>query len=251
MSITSSELIIYGSQNIAENETDTQGGAIDTTVRYVFNSLLVSGLNSTVSVSSSSSSDTAQDVVINGILSSGLEVNETINLDGTNPLTSSNTFYRINKITISNSHVGTITIRSVSDSTVLAQIESGVLEIRNLFLNAYSEESGGSGLYYYEKIFCKNTNSTLTLTEAKVIEEDDSGNFIQFALANSLNDTGSVSNRHTAPTLSDSFDSADRNLPDSILPAGSAIGIWVRLYLPAGTVASSRTYTLRLSGKTI
>lgn len=60
-----------------------------------------------------------------------------------------------------------------------------------------------------------------------------------------------VTNLTNAPTLSDSFDSADRNLPDSILPAGSAIGIWVRLYLPAGTVASSRTYTLRLSGKTI
>ena len=264
MSVTASELVIYGAANRAEDDTSTQGGAIDTTVRYIFDDATeanaVNGGSDTLEVISDAAGDTTQTVTVTGRLASGAIDSEAFSLNGTTQVAGAKSFARILKVVINAAHTGNVTVRAASDNATIVIIESGVLEVRRLFYNAAAEASGGSSKDVYEKIFVKNNNATLALLGATFAEQADPTALIEFALEDAVNDTGSVANRLTAPVAGDlasgGFSSTSKLLSTidaatADLAATAAIGIWVKITLAAGAAANNSTWTLRVSGTSV
>ena len=108
-SIVASDIIIYGSANIAEVDAATHGGVIDLAVRYVFDdSTLANTLNDTVDIISSAAGDTSQTVTITGRNTGGTIISEGIALNGTSLANGLTDFERILKIVVDGSHTGTI-----------------------------------------------------------------------------------------------------------------------------------------------
>lgn len=251
MSVVGSELIYYGAASIAENDASTQGGAISTSVRYIFDSsTLANTLNDTIEMLSSNAGDTTQNVVVTGRSSGGSIITETFNLNGTTVVNGVTSFARIMKIVVSGAHTGTITVRKATGDTLIASIETGVLQIRKPFYNVSSDASGGSSRDFYEKIFIKNTNGSLNLLSAVVSEQADPSAVITFDLESSVGGSNSVASRlNTAPTgMLGTFTGSAKNVPGTDLEAGAAIGVWLKLTLPAGNAAILDTYTLRIAG---
>lgn len=271
MSVIASDLVVYGAANIAESDSGTQGGAIDTTVRYVFDSASLvndptaSGGDGELTVVSSNGADT-MNITVTGRNAGGSIVSQTIALNGTTVVDlTTNTFERILKVELASSAAGTVTLADNANgagtigNTIVA-IESGVTDIRTPFYNVSSDASGGSSRSFYEKVFIKNNNSTNSLLGAIISENSDPSGNVTFALEDAVDDTGTSTNRVTAPSGatigSSGFDSADKALADELdaatadLAAGSAIGVWLCLTLAAGTAAAKTTYTMDIEGST-
>lgn len=255
MTVSSSDIVVYGSQNMAESDTGTQGGGIDTAKRVVFTDL---SANDTVKIVSTAGGDTGT-VTITGRGATGSIVSETLTLNGTSSVAGSTTFQRILKIVCA-SHSGIITIQDVSSSTNIVQIESGVTQIRRPFYNVSADTVDGSDRAFYEKVFVKNNNASSDLLSASISEQSDgvdtagSGS-VEFDLEIAKNDANTSSNRITAPAASGllnsgTFNSSSKNVPGTDLAATEAIGVWLKLSLPKGTAATNTTYTLRVSGST-
>jgi hypothetical protein len=262
MSISASDIVIYGSANMQESDSGTQGGAIDTTVRIVFaDSTLANTLNDTLEVLSSNAGDTTQTVTVYGRNSAGSIISEAFALNGTTVVNGATTFERILKIVVSASHTGTITVRKATGDTAVASIESGVLTIRRPFYNVSAEASGGSTKTYYEKMFVKNNNSSNALIGATFADGGgDSNNYITFALEDAVSDTGTSTDRITAPSAgtigTNGFTSSSKTLAAETdagtadLGTSTAIGLWLKMALPAGSAAGKDTWTLTVSGST-
>ena len=83
MSVTANDVVIYGAASIAENDSDAHGGAIATTVRYIFgdaalaNSPIASGGDGTLRYNSTNNADSAVDVTVTGRNVGGSIVSET------------------------------------------------------------------------------------------------------------------------------------------------------------------------------
>lgn len=253
MSVASTDIKIYGAANIAETNGVTQGGAIDTSVRYVFNDATLITNNDTFNVVSSDGGDTTQTVTITGRNAGGSIVTEDFALNGATPVTGATTFAKIMKIVCDAAHTGTITVTENSGSQTLLTMESGVLEVRIPFYNVAADVGGGSSRDFYEKVFIKNTNGTDSLLGMTVSEQADPSSNITFDLEDAIDDTNSTASRlNTAPTgMLGSFDSSSKSLPGTDLAAGEAIGVWLKLTLAAGAAAADSTYTLRTSGTTV
>lgn len=251
MSVASTDLVIYGSANIPTTDSGTMGGAIDTTVRYIFDSSsLANTLADTLEVLSSSAGDTSQTVTVYGRNSAGSIVNEVFTLAGNTVQNGATTFQTILKVVVSASHAGTITVRKATGDTTVVAIETGVLTVLRPFYNVSSDVSGGSTRNFYEKVFFKNNHATLSLLSAVVSEQADPQGLITFDLEDAVNDNNSVASRlNTAPTgMLGSFDSSSKNVPGTDLAAGSKIGVWLKLTLPAANAAVLDTLTLRIAG---
>lgn len=131
-----------------------------------------------------------------------------------------------------------------------------------------ADASGGSTRNFYCKIFAVNNNTTTALTAASILKQTDPANLysgsgaLNFALTNSLNDTGTVANRQTAPASGiTSFSSgaapqtinvpSPQNLPSGAAPnSAGAQGIWMQLTLPAGITAGLSSFAMRGTGTT-
>ncbi len=247
MSIAASDIKVYGSQVMADDDTVTNiGGAIDTTKKVEFTDIDPTG---TIEVSSDNSGDTTQTVTVTGRDSSGAIVSESKTLNGTTWVQFTTTFERILKAVLSGSATGTVTIREQGPGDNLITFEPGVLEVRRLFYNAAAPASGTRK--YYEKIFFKNTHATLALTSAQISEQSDPSGKIAFALESSLdgNDSnGAGNNRQVAPS-GYTFDSTAKNVANSQNHSpGAAQGVWLELTLSSTDSAMKTTYTLRESG---
>lgn len=254
MSVASTDLVIYGAANIQLTDTGTQGGVIDATVRYVFDSpTLANTLAETVEVLSSSGADTSQTVTVYGISSTGASINEVFTLNGATVQNGATTFQRINRIVVSASHAGTITVRKASDNTTIGALETGVVVMRKPFIGVASDVSGGSSRDFYEKIFIKNNHSTLALLSAVVSEQTDGSGLITFDLEDAVNDNNSVASRlNTAPTgMLGTFTSAAKNVPGTDLAPTAAIGVWLKLSLVAGNSSVLDTYVINIAGNSI
>jgi hypothetical protein len=249
MSIAASDLVFYASANMPEDNTSTSGGAIDATVKVIFDSSsLANSLNDTVEVLSSNAGDTTQTVTVTGRAASGSIVSENFSLNGTTVQNGATTFERILKVTVNASHSGTITIRKATGDTTIGTMETGILGLRRLFYAASSDASGGSSRDFYEKVFLRNNHGTLSLLSAQISESADPSGKITFALANSVNDTESVANRLSAPSSVTAFNSTAKNVPGTDLAAASRIGVWLKLTLAAGDAAAVTTYTVGVTG---
>lgn len=251
MSIASTDLVIYGAASIAEDDVSTQGGAISTTVRYIFDSsTLPNTLNDTIEILSSNVGDDSQTVTVTGRNAGGSIVSEPFSLNGTTVVNGAVTFQSILKIVVSGAHAGTITVRKATGDTLIVSIETGVLTIRKPFYNVSSDAAGGSTRDFYEKVFIKNTHGSLNLLSAVISEQADVIGKITFDLEDAVNDTNSVASRlNTVPAgMLGSFDSSAKNVPGTDLASGSSIGVWLKLSLSAGDSSILSTYTLRVAG---
>lgn len=253
MSIVAADIVIYGALNIAEADGATHGGAIDNTVRYVFDdATLANTLNDTIEVLSSAAGDTTQTYTITGRNAAGGIITEgPTTLTGTTPINGVVTFERILKVVISASHTGTVTFRKASDNTTIVDVETGVLSVRRPFYDVSADAGGGSARDFYEKVFVTNNNATNAYLNARIIETSDPENQITFALETGQINPTSISTRlNVAPADVTTFDSLDKDVPDTNLHATSGIGVWLKLNLPAGDPATKTTYTIQSSGTT-
>lgn len=252
MSIAASDIKFYGSAVMPDDDSTTEiGGAIDTTVKVEFTDIDSAGAIEAVS---DSASDTTQTVTVTGRASSGEIISSTKTLTGTSAVDFDGTFERILKVVKSGSTTGTVTIRKDGGAGDLVVMEPTITEVRRPFYSAVADVSGGSARTYYEKIFCKNTHGSLSLLAATIKENSDPESQISFALETSVDGSGTNgagNNRQTAPSTGvGSFNSSDKTVPGNDLAAGEAIGIWLKLDLPAGDPATKTTYQLRASGNT-
>lgn len=140
------------------------------------------------------------------------------------------------------------------------------LAITRLFATATADVSGGSSRTFYEKVFVNNNNQTTALTSAQVEVLSESPSLpgsatLDLALCTGFNDTNTSTNRQTAPasgagtfTTQPAFISVPStgNLAASAgsASATNALGMWLRLTLPAGTAAYKGAATLRTQGST-
>lgn len=255
-SVVASEIIVYGAVNQAEADGVTQGGAIDTTVKYIFDD--ADNVNDPgpgiIGVKSDSSSDTSITMYVTGRNIGGSIVIDPLILLGTADVSGAITFERILKIDLSGipAHTGTITVTGVA-GIAIASLETTVNKVLRPFYNVSADSGGGSERVFYEKAFIKNTNTTNSLLSAAVVETADPSGVMNFGLANAVNEVETISTRlDTSPTGtgSDGFTDSSQNVPGADLASLDAIGVWMRMTLPAGSNATKTTWTLQTSGNT-
>jgi len=249
MAVVDADIIVYGSANMQETNSGTQGGAIDTAVLMVFTDISPNG---TVDAHSTSASDTTQTVTVYGRIADGTLTSENLGtLTGTTPITGSTVFERILKVVMSATAVGVVVVEENSGGEDLVTLAIGTTECRRPFYDVAAEASGGSAVDYYEKIFFYNSNATSALTSATIAEiAGGAAAQIDFMLPATLDDSGTSPDRITAPA--GTFDSATKNVANSQSHSPvSGQGVWIHLSLPAGTAANNTTYTLRESGQTV
>jgi len=260
MSVTSSDIVVYGSANMQESDSGTQGGTIDTTTRVIFDSSTIANDPGpgAISVSGFGTADTGN-IRVTGRNSAGSIISEDIELLANKVQKNGNsTFERILKCVVtSGSPTGTVRVLDTDTNTTLVDIETGVTTVRRPFYNVSAEASGGSSRDYYEKVFIKNNNATNALLSAQISENADPTGYITFDLDANVDGSTTSTNRRTAPAASGmqgspTFDSNTKSLNnDTDLDTEEAIGVWLKLTLAAGTAATKSTYTLTVSGSTI
>lgn len=138
----------------------------------------------------------------------------------------------------------------ISRGMVFEKSPTETMEVRRIFYDAAADDPLGSTRNYYEKVFIKNTHGTLTLSAAQVIESSDPSGKVTFGVAATLDDTGTNgvgNNRQVAPS-GITFDSATKNMTGSALGAGLAQGVWLKLTLAPGDLATKTTYVPQASG---
>lgn len=250
MSVSASDILVYGSANMPEANGTTSGGAIDTAVKVIFTDI---SATDSVEYVSTNAGDT-MNITVTGRTAAGIIDSETTALTGTSATTATTkTFERILKVVLASTSAGTVTVRKASDNVTIGTMEAGITSLRRLFYDAAADASGGSSRDFYEKVFIKNTNGSTALTGTQIAEQSDPTSNITFDLEDAVNDTNSVADRlNTAPSgMSSSFNGTTKTVPGGgNLAAGAAIGVWLKLTLAAGTAAAKSTYTLRTTGTT-
>jgi hypothetical protein len=163
---------------------------------------------------------------------------------------------------------------TVPDNTTTYKILQGILfeispnpvtAVIRMFSTSAADAPTGVQRTYYEKVFVVNNNTTTALTGVQIEVASEtpslpSGALLDLALTTTLNDTGSVANRQTAPASGiGSFITqpafvtlpGSGNLPSGTVPnTAGAQGVWLRLTLPAGSAAYKGSADLRTQGTT-
>jgi|SRR5581483_334033 len=250
MSITAAELKTYGSANMPEDDTSTSGGAIDTATKVEFTDI---SAPDTVNLVSSAAGDTTQLVTITGRDNTGAIVSGSATLNGTTPVTvtpgGAGTFERILKIVMGATAVGTVTATKTTGGATIATLEPGITKVRRLFYDSFSTASPTTR---YEKIFWKNTDGSLTLTNAVIQLFADPSSKLLLGLATAKNDSGSVANRLTAPGgVTFVGVGVNQSVPGTTLEAGAVIGTWIELSLLANDSPLKSTGTTQLQGNSV
>lgn len=244
MSIVASDLVLYNSANMPVIDTGTSGGAIDPLRRPDFTQMTVT---ETVRIVSSNAGDTTQTVTITGRKADGSLAAETLSLNGTTPVTSSNSYERLLIAEMSATAAGTVTVARTTGPTTIRVIPIGERGFQAVFQQDASDPSVQED--FFIKIFWKNTNGSLALTSSVLKENADPSGLITFAVAAAINDSVSTANRKTTPGLT--FNSSPQNVPNSQnLTSGSCIGFWLDLTLAAANAAVRSTYTPEIDGQT-
>jgi hypothetical protein len=244
-SIVAADLVAYHAATQSDTDGSTVGGAIDLLRRPDFTQATAAD---TVEVISSSASDT-QNCTIECRKADGTIVSETLALTGTTAkiFAGNGAIDRILKVELASVAIGTITVRKSVAGVTYRAIPVGERGFSMVFRKGSSSTSGT--VTYYAKVFWKNTNATNALLSAQVSESADPTGLIDHGLAASVNDSGTTTNRQTAPG-GVTFASTAANVPGTDLAATAAIGVWLRLSLATNNAAIRSTYTSQLAGST-
>lgn len=255
MPVASADLIFCGAAAHAEDDSAGQGGAIDTSVRIVFEGLEMSA---TDQVKLYTASTVTVSYRVTGRDGGGSIVTEDFAFaaeSGTK--TGTQAFERILKIekltgglasgatmAVQEKTAGTTKCYLYGSGVDVAGVE--VTEVRRLFIGA--TRPGSSTTARYEKFFILNTSGD-DVSEAEVKETADPDGLMTFAVATSKDDTESTANRLTAPTSVSAFDNADKDVPTTNLAGGEAIGVWACQTLASTTTVGVSSFNTQLYGK--
>jgi hypothetical protein len=247
-SIVPADLVAFHAANSAtnlDNDASTVGGAIDLLRRPDFTQTTV---GDTVEVISSSASDT-QTCTVEARKADGSVVSEALVLTGTNAriFAANGVVDRILKVELSSAAIGTVTVRKSVSGATYRQIPVGERGFSAIFRKGASQPL--TSVSYYAKFFWKNTNVTNALLTAQVSEIADATGDITHGLAATVNDSGTSTNRLTAPA-GVTFAETAVSVPGIDLASTAAIGVWLKLTLPPGAAAIRSTYGGQLSGTT-
>jgi hypothetical protein len=246
MPITAAELILLGSLNRPEDDTSTVGGGIDIDHRPEFTQLAA---NDIVEMVSDNAGDTTQSVTITGRDAAGAWTTDSKTVNGTTVVDFAGTWERVLKIVMDSDAAGIVTVRRDAAGPTLSTIPVGERGFYAMFLKSASESGSTTR---FEKMFWKNTDPSLTLNSAEVELTADPSAKIRMGLATAKDDSGTSTNRETAPGgVSFVDDSVAQSVPTGLLAAGEAIGTWIELALTADDSAYKSTFTTRLSGTTV
>jgi hypothetical protein len=245
-SVVAADLVAYHAATQSDVDGSTVGGAIDTLRRPDFTQIAA---NDTIQALSSAAGDTAITVTMTGRSAAGSIVTETKTLTGTTAITFNTlgTVERVLQAELSAAAAGTITIQRTTGAVLIRTIPIGERGFSAIFRKGSSSTSGT--VTYYAKVFYKNTNATNALLGAQVSESADPTGLIDFGLAASVNDSGTTTNRQTAPG-GVTFASTAAAVPGTDLAATAAIGIWVRMSLAINNAAVRSTWTAQIAGST-
>lgn len=244
MSITSAELIAYCSASRPTDDVSTTGGAIDALRRPVFTQF-----SSSAKLSLTSSASDTRNVTVTGRLAAGDYISETVALNGTTEVLSTNTYERILIVDAASTNSNTVTLKQGSGGSTIGTIPANERGVTAMFINSASSSSGSSTRY--EKFFWKNTDGSLTLTSATITLTADPSSKITISLAGSLNDSATVANRTTSPGGSFSGVGVALNVANSQnLSSGAGQGVWVLQTLAQNDAALKSTFTTQLQGNT-
>lgn len=257
MAIAAGDLVAYAAASMPDDESSTVGGAIDPDYQVVFTQLAA---NDDVEAVSSAAGDTTQNVTVEGRNAAGSVVSETKQLNGTTPVIFSTMgiIERVLKITMDADAVGVVTIQRSPGGAAIYATPIGERGVYCLFRKSYSEASPKN---YHEKFFWKNKHATLALQVVVVSEDADPTTKVSYAMEDAVDDTGTATNRLTAPagasigasgfvTSGDLTMSTETDASTADLAAGSAIGMWAKLVLDADEPPIRSTWTSKIAGQT-
>jgi hypothetical protein len=245
-SVVAADLVAYHAATQSDVDGSTVGGAIDTLRRPDFTQIAA---NDTIQALSSAAGDTAITVTMTGRSAAGSIVTETKTLTGTTAITFNTlgTVERVLQAELSAAAAGTITIQRTTGAVLIRTIPIGERGFSAIFRKGSSSTSGT--VNYYAKFFWKNTNATNALLGAAVSESADPSGTITHGLAASVNDSGTTTNRQTAPG-GVTFAGTAANVPGTDLAATAAIGVWLNMTLATNNAAIRSTYTSQIAGST-
>lgn len=246
MSIAAADLKAYQAANHAEDDSATQGGAIATAGIVEFTD--IAAVDNVEVLSDGADTRT---VTLTGRTSTGAITSEVINLNGTTPVSSVNTYERILKAVLSASDgARTVTLRRATGDTLIATLPPTVTSVRRLFYDSFSDPSVQK--IRYEKFFLKNTHGTLQLNAAAVKLTADPSATIRIGCAPSKGDSATVANRLAAPaSVVFVDDNVSQSVPTGALAPGESIGVWAEMTLAAANAAIKSTFTTQLSGNSV
>jgi Flp pilus assembly protein TadG len=198
---------------------------------------------------SSAAGDTTQTLPVECRKADGTIVSQTISLNGTTAviLNTNGAVDRILKVELSATCAGTITVRKSVAGATYRVIPIGERGFSMVFRKGTSSTSGT--VNYYAKLFWKNTNGANALLSAQVSESADPSGTITHGLATAVDDSGTTTNRQTAPG-GVTIDGTAKNVPGTDLGFGHAIGLWLNMTLATNNAAIRSTYTSQLAGST-
>ncbi len=246
MPITAAELVKFGSLNNPEDDVATTGGNIATAIRL---DEFVQAANDTLDVLSDGA-DT-RDVELTGRDAGGAIVVETLTLNGTTPVTGSQTFERLLKVilkvagTPTSDASRTVTVRRATGAATVVDVPVDIHTERRLFYDSSSDPSVIK--IRFEKEHWKNIDPALTLTNATLTLTADPVSRYRVGLENADGDT--ATNRLTAPA-SVTFVDDSVAIVVSDITAGSDVGLWAEQNLPAADAPHKSTYSTKLAGST-
>lgn len=245
MPISVSDIVVYTSANVPGDDNSTSGGALVTTARPLDTNL---SSNSVVAVVSDGTD--SRTVTVLGRSTTGVEVTEVIPLNGAVEVVGSLVFERILTITLSaSSGTRNVTIRQGSGGSTLHVINANETTAQTLFKRSASSDTG---VVRYEKLFARNNNSSLALTNAAVTLVSDPASRIRIGLDTTKGSSLSTSNRLSPPAgVVFSDNDTPITVPTGQLSPGEAIGIWVEEGLLANDPPIKSSFTLRVSGNSI
>jgi hypothetical protein len=244
MSVTSQDIAIYTSQNMPQDDTSIAGGSINSGIRVVFTDIVSTGV---ISASSNSASDSGTLSIV-GRDAAGVILSENISLSGTSDSIGVANFERILSCQLDSASNGTVSISGTQLVGNIFPTESG---FKRVFYDATANDGGGPDKTLYEKVFVKNNNSTTALQDG-FISEVSTGlySIIEFGLEKSYGYNESVVNRLTAPTGVTSYGDNSSGVADTNLGPLDAQGVWLKLFLAAGTSSTNSFYRLQVQGTT-
>jgi hypothetical protein len=252
MPIATTDLVQFASANMPDIDTGSSGGAIDTLRRADFTQIAA---NDTIQALSSSAGDT-MNLTVEGRNAAGQVVSETKALTGTTAITFSTlaTVERVLKADLASAPAGTVTVRRTTGAVLIRTIPVAERGFMGLFRKASSDPVSIKN--YYTKVFWKNIHGSLSLLGATVKQSADPDSRVTHLLAATVGDSATSTNRVTAPAAvdtqdPDTFDDTDKAVPGTDLAAGAAIGVWLRLQLPAADAPHRTTYDSQLTGSSV
>lgn len=246
MSVVASDLVAWMAATQSDADGIAVGGAIDLLRRPDFTQATAAD---TVEVVSSAAGDTTQTATLTARKADGTVVTQTVTLNGTTAVIFSvaGAIDRILQVELSATAAGTVTVRkSVAGATYRA-IPIGERGFSMIFRKTASSTTGI--VNYYAKFFWKNTNGTNALLSALVSESADPAAVITHGLATAVNDSGTATNRQTAPA-GVTIDGSAKAVPGTDLAAGAAIGVWLNMTLAQNNAPIRSTYTSQIAGAT-